>query len=604
MAAWLIFIAMAASLMACGGGDSTDSSTPNPLPAYRQQTLEWAPCDETILGLPKETTRKRWDQLGTRLQCSTMRVPMDWAQPDRSDVFVSVMRVAAADPVQRRGALLFNPGGPGIDGLGNALSLIFAFDQSNPESQQGALQLRLLDSYDMVGFSPRGVGASTRLLCATNELERFVDNAPTGLTDANLASAAYNDRKTAEACLKNPLAPHINTDATARDLDLLRDLLGEAKLNFVGYSYGTWLGSWYASLFPDKVGRMVLDSSMDFTGTFEQAATSMSLGRQLLHDEILVPYAVRHNAYFQLGASAAEIDALLQTLSPQMKDVLSRILGASFSGSSNSDISRYTTTLAATRGLDTVLKTLPELTDKAAVEAAAAQYVFIFDDDERDEATRSQAIEIYSQFFSTSGSKPVRLSEENATFLAVTCNDTHATTDIQSWRAALRAIASRAPFFFSNAISNPCVYWGGPRVTKPDLTAMKGLDVLMVQTQYDHATPSEGADRFFAQLPNARRVYVPGELRHAVFPYTDTCVDATVLRYLLGETPTQRETSCPSKPLEQDAAAEKAAAQSFYTLRLASAPNRSAQAEPPTYLDPQAAQDLIDHFKEGIRWGR
>ena len=106
MAAWLIFIAMAASLMACGGGDSTDSSTPNPLPAYRQQTLEWAPCDETILGLPKETTRKRWDQLGTRLQCSTMRVPMDWAQPDRSDVFVSVMRVAAADPVQRRGALL------------------------------------------------------------------------------------------------------------------------------------------------------------------------------------------------------------------------------------------------------------------------------------------------------------------------------------------------------------------------------------------------------------------------------------------------------------------------------------------------------------------
>ena len=89
------------------------------------------------------------------------------------------------------------------------------------------MQLRLLASYDMVGFSPRGTGASTRLICGSNELKRFVDPSPLALTDANLANAAYNDRKAAEACARNPLTAHITTDATARDMDLLRSLLGE-----------------------------------------------------------------------------------------------------------------------------------------------------------------------------------------------------------------------------------------------------------------------------------------------------------------------------------------------------------------------------------------
>ncbi|MGP1683239.1 MAG: alpha/beta fold hydrolase, partial [Giesbergeria sp.] len=286
--AWLSAIAMVASLAACGGG----SDALDPLLPYRDQTLQWAPCDTTILGWSEEDL---WEQLGDKLQCSTMRAPMDWAQPERSDVFVSVMRLAAADPGQRRGAMLFNPGGPGGDGLALALRLFQAFGQSNPESTQGALQLRLLASYDMVGFSPRGTGASTRLACGTNELKRFVDPSPLALTDANLANAAYNDRKTAEACGKNPLTPYVTTDATARDMDLLRGLLGEAKLNYVGYSYGTWLGSWYANLFPEKVGRMVLDSSLDFTHSHEQTFIDMAAARQQLHDGVLLPYAARHS---------------------------------------------------------------------------------------------------------------------------------------------------------------------------------------------------------------------------------------------------------------------------------------------------------------------
>ena len=97
--AWLSVAAVVASLVACGG--SSNSSAPDPLQPYRTQTLQWTACDGSILGQPEEATREVWQRLGERLQCSTLRVPMDWAQPERSDVLVSVMRLAAADPAQR-----------------------------------------------------------------------------------------------------------------------------------------------------------------------------------------------------------------------------------------------------------------------------------------------------------------------------------------------------------------------------------------------------------------------------------------------------------------------------------------------------------------------
>lgn len=597
--AWLSAIAIAATLVACGGSDS------DPLQTYRDQTLQWAPCDTTILGYPEEGSLAYWTELGDRLQCSTMRAPMDWAKPERSDVFVSLMRVAAADPAQRQGALLFNPGGPGGDGLAQALVLFRAFGQSNPESTQGALQLRLLARYDMVGFSPRGTGASTRLTCGTNEFKRFVDPSPLALTDANLANAAYNDRKVAEACAKNPLTPYITTDATARDLDLLRGLLGEAKLNYVGYSYGTWLGSWYANLFPDKVGRMVLDSAMDFTHSHEQAFIDMAAARQRLHDDVLLPYAVRHNNYFDLGTSTADISAKLRALSSPVQGLLSTTLGNLTY--SRSDADSYLDTLRAALGLDAVLNALPDPANEEALDAALQQQVFIAGDSERDQAVRTRARDLYADYRSLYVKfepSSIHLNELYATFWAVTCSDSPATTDPDVWKATIRSSALRAPWFYFDPIfENPCVYWAAPRIAKPDVAAMQGLDILMVQSQYDGATPMAAASRFFAQLPHARRVVVPGDFEHGVFPYADTCVDTTVVRYLLGEAPLERETSCQAKPLEQDAAATPIAPPTSPKAALRAAEGGSdaeAAAAPPTYRNPEEAQKLIDRFKGGI----
>ena len=632
-AALAVAVAIAAGLAACGGS----SSASDPLQAYREQALQWAPCDTSILGGTEASSQKTWAQLGERLQCSTMRAPMDWAQPERSDVFVSVMRVAAADPAQRRGAVLFNPGGPGGDGLALALLLFQAFGQSNPESAQGALQLRLLASYDMVGFSPRGTGASTRLNCGTNELQRLVDPSPLALTDANLANAAYNDRKTAEACSRNPLTAHVSTDATARDLDLLRGLLGEDKLHYVGYSYGTWLGSWYTTLFPDNVGRMVLDSSMDFTRSHEHTFVTMLAARQQLHDAVLLPYAARHSAHFGLGSSAADTHARLQALSPPLQGLLSSTLGSLTYRKSNAE--SYVDTLGAALGLDQALRAVPDAANEEALQAALQQRVFIAGNSERDQAVRQRARELYAHYRSLYVQfepESIQLDAMYSTFLAVTCSNSPATTDPEAWKATVRSGALRAPlFYFDVLLENPCAYWAPPRIPQPGVQAMQGLDLLMVQSEYDAATATEGANRFFAQLPRARRVYVPGDFEHGVFPYGDTCVDTAVVRYLLGESPSARETLCPAKLLEQDGAAAAAAEAANAPAPVLAPPKAASPAataedaakakakakakaerlnhpplpagappeppEPPTYLDPEGAQKLIDRFKQGIR---
>lgn len=596
-AARLTALTIAVGLSACGGSDSDDAK-PDPLQVFRDQNLSWEACDDTILGLDSS---KLWQKLGNRLQCANMRAPMDWSQPERGNVSVAVMRLAAGQPAQRRGAIAFNPGGPGADGLAQSLSLFGAFSGSNPDSPQGALQLRLLNEYDMVGFSPRGVGASTQLQCATNELERFEDASPSGaFTELNWTNGRYNDRKKAEACRKNPLTPHISSDATARDMDLLRGLLGDAKLNYVGYSYGTWLGGWYASLFPDKVGRMVLDSSQDFTSTHEIATLAMAPARQRVHQDILLPYAARNVDYFNLGNTTAQIDASMKALSPRVQDLLGKVLaGLTYQ---RSQAGEYLDLIAAAKGLDAALHTVADTSDVDAVELALQGQVFHPTDFPRDAELREVAGELFGELYLPRwvNHRPESISF-NGTYTAVSCNDTPATTDDTTWRAIARDLVPKAPWFLGGVLSNPCATWGGPSVVKPDITAMQGLDVLMVQSQYDAATPVEGANRYFAALPSAKRIYVPGEFSHALYPYVDGCVDAAVTRYLLGESPAQREVSCQAHPLARDSVSKARAAGVSAYVNPQELMEQFKNGSVSAYVNPQEALELIEQFKNGIR---
>ena len=581
LSATLIF-----GLAACGGGDDSD-----PLQKYREQVVQWEKCDPTMMGAqltPAFTTAI--EKYGDRLSCGFVRAPLDWATPERGEVVISATRLAAAKPEARRGALFFNPGGPGGDGFFIlTLNLVQAFADSNPDSPQGALQLRLLDEYEMVGFSPRGTGTSTRMQCATNELKRFVDVGPAGWdTPENRANSIYNSSKMAQACLKSPVAPFINTDATARDMDLLRGLLGDEKLNYVGYSYGTWLGSWYASLFPDRVGRMVLDSSMDFNRTFEQSTAPQAPAQQRMFDKVLVPYAVRHADHFRLGSSEAEVRAVMPALSPRVQSTLVKPLGELTSFRNYSDT--LLTLLASARGLDEVLRASAEPSNFAAVMEGLRRYVFHPSDQVRDAELRDFAGQLLQRYFSLwvkRESQSIELSNNDAVFWTVQCNDTPASTDLTIWAEHMRDQLRQAPMFFGNNHLNLCAFWGGPKVSKPDLTPMKQLDVMFVQSQYDAATDTEGATAFFSGLPKAARVFVNGDYQHGVYPYKDHCVDPAVTRYLLGEPVVQRELTCDSQPLARD--------------KLATERRNLKSASAPVYKNPQKVEELLREFKEGIR---
>ena len=128
-----------------------------------------------------------------------------------------------------------------------------------------------------------------------------------------------------------------------------------------------------------------------------------------------------------------------------------------------------------------------------------------------------------------------------------------------------------------------CAYCGGPSVTRAPVSALTGLDILMVQAEYDSATPVEGAMAAFQALPIGHMVYVPGELSHGLYPYSDQCVDTAVTRYLLGESPLDRQTVCAAHPLQLDAAA---------VARKASVAS--------AYQDPESAAVHIERFKAGI----
>ncbi|WP_147303962.1 alpha/beta hydrolase [Subtercola boreus] len=198
------------------------------------QTIVWgqcAPLDDSTQALLDAAGRNRDDR-----RCAQVSMPMDWEDPGNTErITVAAIRYAATGS-NRLGSLLVNPGGPGAGGQSLA-TRIAAEPRANNISA----------SYDLVGFDPRGIGESSPLNCVADDQD---------VPDNVLFAQCLRD---------NPLAHHMGTSSVAKDMDALRVLVGDAKLNYLGYSYGTALGATYATLFPSLVGRMVLDSAIDAT---------------------------------------------------------------------------------------------------------------------------------------------------------------------------------------------------------------------------------------------------------------------------------------------------------------------------------------------------
>jgi pimeloyl-ACP methyl ester carboxylesterase len=561
-------VVVAALLAACGGGDGDD-----PLAGFKGQKLSWQSCDPSIIGASGAATLSKLnvtlEQFGTRLSCATMRAPLDYANPGKGELQVAFMRVAAEDTALRQGAIMFNPGGPGGDGL--VLAPVFGAMWSGADEQTstGALYKQMARSFDLVGFSPRGMGASTRLLCSSDETKKFVANETADRSSANLAATLYNARLTAEACAKNPLTPYINTDATARDMDLMRHLLGDEKLNYYGISYGTWLGTWYAALFPERVGRMLLSGVVDLQRSLVMTFLSQPMGYQRAFDQVIVPYAARHTSVFSLDGSAASLGSVFATLDVNLQVAVSQMVTGYLGNAKNA--TNAVLAMVAGRKLDGLLKAADvqvllnagNTTDAATlVDARIATADFAQTPTvngqryELNATARQLALQLASGFFDQLDrvTGPVHDVGGDALAYTVPSNDTAMGMDIEAWIAATNRNALNYPLAGGLFTGWPGLYWGSPSVIRPPLErAAQAGAIVMVQSKRDAQTPVEGAEQSLSALPNASIVLIRDDYTHgAMLPYGQPCVDDPVARYFLNGTPLPRRTECDGNTLLWD----------------------------------------------------
>ncbi|MEU9043826.1 MULTISPECIES: alpha/beta hydrolase [unclassified Kitasatospora] len=237
-------LALVGGCTGAGGAGSTGSRPPldqlvaaTATPALRalySQRIDWRTCPDEDDG----------DQDAPTIQCATLTVPLDYTDPGGRTIGVALVRLPAADRDRRIGALFVNPGGPGNSGIS-----MVRWDWKTYQGLHGR--------FDLVGFDPRGAGATTPVHC--------LDDHTRDEWNATDDPAYDHGRILADACRTNhpDLLSHVATRDTARDLDVLRGALGEAKLDFLGLSYGTHLGALYAEEFPDRTGRLVLDGAVE-----------------------------------------------------------------------------------------------------------------------------------------------------------------------------------------------------------------------------------------------------------------------------------------------------------------------------------------------------
>ena len=308
MAALMVLVVLGtapekADAQAVAAGGSSSASVPE---------LAWQPCP---------------DPAQSGFECATARVPLDYTDPQGSTIDLAVIRHLVSDPTNRIGALFFNPGGPG--GIGTE-DLPSFFDLFPAEVRE---------RFDIISWDPRGVGDSTAVQCFDSEEaeQSFFAGIPFGLFPVGAAQQRAWIRAYArfgQLCEQRngDLLAHVSTADTARDMDLLRQAVGEPRLNYLGISYGSFLGATYANLFPEKVRAVVLDGNMDpvaytkrgkghpFLSTSQRLETDKAAAKTLNAFLTLCGQASTDQCAFSAGSAAAtraKWDTLLERLRQQ-----------------------------------------------------------------------------------------------------------------------------------------------------------------------------------------------------------------------------------------------------------------------------------------------
>jgi pimeloyl-ACP methyl ester carboxylesterase len=464
------------------------------LDRYYDQHVLWGSCAKK----PGDTTGHDLEEAG--VQCADVVVPLDYAAPRGRTITVAISRLKATDTRHRIGSILLNNGGPG----GTAL-------QSPPEFH--TWMKKAGPRYDIVGFDPRFVGRSTPLDCGWS-VGTNLFSAGLGRSGFERQVALQKDLAAKCRATNASVLPHISTRNTARDMDVIRGALGEKRISYFGYSYGTYLGTVYTQMFPGRTDRMVLDGAID----------PRKFGPRLLREAVgeneraladWATWAAARDETYGLGRTRAQVLATVD-----------RIIKASARAPLTVGTAPEAFQLNDTHVPFILLSGIDSDTD--ASRATLGEQVSVLN-----KAAAGQQTKLSPSFagllrFALTGEQSPTGSVQSA----IICGDRPAPRDPEVyWRDIEGSRAAYPRFGALTDNIGPCAFWDRPR---EEPTQVKhDAKPLIVSATGDPRTPHKGAVALHGLLPSSKLLTVKGANRHAIYGlYENDCVDTKVNHYL------------------------------------------------------------------------
>ena len=546
---------------AAGGSATVPGPIPSGLESFYRQAVNWYPCaatdgmekaSETTAQASASTTAAATASAQTAapssdgatgatgtadsseeatdtatFSCAVITVPLDYANPKGETISIAVKKRAATGG-HAQGTLFINPGGPGDSGVSFA------------ERAGNAFSPDLLNAYDIIGFDPRGVGSSTAITCTSDDdsssstAEPSASAGATARTEASAGTAsggesyeewAESTRKSfqelTEQCASHTepaaLLDHVDTVSAARDLDILRALAGQEKLNYLGFSYGTYLASVYAETFPGNTGRMVLDGAID---------PSLSLAEQGL-------------------GQAKGFEQALRTY----VDYCQNSTGCPLSGGTDAGVQQIRDLITSTNSTPLATGDPNRTVTGADIVAALSEYLYTTEQNwEPLNKALDQAINHRdgSAFVASEEQDTSSKDDGGGAFQAVTCLDYPVEGDKTTWAAQYEQAQREAPIFGNTAVGMDlvCSVWGHNGTRKPaQIHARGAAPILVVGTTGDPATPYAWSKSLAEQLDSGQLLTWEGN-GHTAYGGDASCVNDAVDAYLISGTMPKKGLTC------------------------------------------------------------
>ncbi|MFZ1362755.1 MAG: alpha/beta hydrolase [Candidatus Nanopelagicales bacterium] len=490
-------------LAGCGSNSEPPAQNPSAdLNSFYSQQVNWKSCGSDA-----------------NQMCASIKVPLNYSDLSQGDIEIAVARTKRSGGNKTEtngGSILTNPGGPGASGLDFHPYMV------------GMLGDDVLANYDVVSFDPRGVGKSASVTCLdTKQMDTFMADlgTPNKVTSVDQVSAAAASM--GAGCEKGSarVLPYVGTNNTARDMDVIRGVLGETKISYYGASYGSSLGQIFATLFPDKTGRFVLDGVVPMWFDIEQMGLGQAKGFETTFERF-VANCPKHRG--------CPLPNNPQQATSKVKNLLNQ-LGSKNLPAKGDDSGREVTQAIAYNGV------------------MASMY-----DDSYGWADLRRAL---AQAFAGNGTGLLQLSDEYAerengkyggilqSYYAISCLDQDGRADVTATEQLGKEWAGQAPMFgdYMAWTGLPCSNWPAPVDLAPSRDNWSGLPaMLLINYSEDPATPYEWAEEVASSMPQSALVKVPGPNHVAAFNEIK-CVDDSISQfYLDGKLPASRAT-CPAK---------------------------------------------------------